>query len=286
MTLWEETLHKFTKFGGLAENVKLGTGKFGRGIFAIDQKKLVKLQVPKQLLVPVDWLELDDFGRPILTSECDWDIEKKEFYLEYLHNYGLNDELIKELMGKQLALFNIPIQIKEMLLNYGVDKDFCCEPSFKAALATFKHSRRINIKDKLYLMPVVELVNHSASAKYGFTHLPYVGMAGKFKDEILVNYSVNYDALDFYRVYGFSEIRPYSFSGSSRLNIGSVTLNIARSWNIYQEVGKVRAPKLQFNGQVIDLSFLLLANTKHKSSPKIIFNQLMQQVSMPKKIGE
>lgn len=285
MQEWETTLDKFRQFGGIAENVRLGHGKYGRGLFPIDKSKPVKLQVPEHLLVPAEWLKIDDSGCIKLTDASDWSAEKKDFYLNYLAEYSLTSELIDELLDEQKQLYELPDHIKTMLINYGIEKDFFCEPNYQAVLKKFIRSRRIIVNDGLYLMPLVELVNHSIVSKHGFTLLPYVGIAGQFKDEVLVNYGAQADAMNFYFVYGFSEIKSYAFSGTLSLDLGPAVLNIARLTHINQVMGEVKAPQFQFNGQAIDLSFLLLANSKHKTTPKIVFNQLMKQVGMPKEIA-
>ena len=63
MTTWNELLEEFRALGGTAENIRLGQGEFGRGLFPIEQGKPVAIHIPDNLLVPVsDWVS--DGGAP------------------------------------------------------------------------------------------------------------------------------------------------------------------------------------------------------------------------------
>ncbi len=53
---WEELLEEFRALGGRAENVRLGQGKSGRGLFPLDPSRAVELHTPENLLFPVDAL--------------------------------------------------------------------------------------------------------------------------------------------------------------------------------------------------------------------------------------
>ena len=57
MTTWNELLEEFRALGGTAENIRLGRGEFGRGLFPIEPGKPVAIHIPNNLLVPVgDWV--------------------------------------------------------------------------------------------------------------------------------------------------------------------------------------------------------------------------------------
>ena len=57
---WHAFLDEFRAFGGKAENVMQRKGAFGLGFFPIDSSKPVDLFVLKDLLVPIENLELRD----------------------------------------------------------------------------------------------------------------------------------------------------------------------------------------------------------------------------------
>ena len=54
MTAWEELLDEFRALGGTADNVRLGYGEYGRGLFPVDPAKPVAVRIPDNLLVPAE----------------------------------------------------------------------------------------------------------------------------------------------------------------------------------------------------------------------------------------
>ena len=54
MTAWDELLDEFRALGGTADNIRLGHGAFGRGLFPIDPAKPVVIHVPDNLLVAAE----------------------------------------------------------------------------------------------------------------------------------------------------------------------------------------------------------------------------------------
>src|SRR5689334_376451 len=51
---WNDMLNEFRALGGVADNVRLGEGAFGRGLFPIDPEKPVKISIPEDLLVVLE----------------------------------------------------------------------------------------------------------------------------------------------------------------------------------------------------------------------------------------
>jgi len=54
LTAWDELLDEFRALGGTADNIRLGHGEFGRGIFPIDQAKPIAVRIPDNLLIDVN----------------------------------------------------------------------------------------------------------------------------------------------------------------------------------------------------------------------------------------
>ena len=236
MNKWEKTVERFRALGGIAKNVQLGEGIYGRGLFPIDPKHPIKMEVPKHLLVPTEWLQLDEQDNLMLSKACDWDDEAKAFYLDYQRDYGIAGSLMQEIMQQQLQLFNLPETVKAMLIGYGVGDSFFQKPTRQACLGVYKNSRRILFNNQLVLMPLVELVNHDEASKKVFDMVPRLGISGKFNDEILVNYSMSGDAALMFEVYCFSAPKPYTFSGALTINLGSKVIKIARFVNLYKTI--------------------------------------------------
>ena len=56
---WNEMLGEFRALGGVADNVRLGYGPFGRGIFPIDTTRPVSIRIPEDLLLPIEHAVID-----------------------------------------------------------------------------------------------------------------------------------------------------------------------------------------------------------------------------------
>lgn len=287
---WQITLQRFRALGGIADNVELREGVYGRGLFAIDPKQPVKISVPQNLLLPIDWLQLDAQGGLILSDDCDWSEEAKCFYLEYQSDFGIGagigSGLMQDMMQRQNQLIALPDSLKAMLMAYGVGDNFFHKPTVQTCLDMYKYSRRITVSDdKLVLMPILELLNHDELSKKSFHISAQVEVFGKFKDEILVHYGMAGDAALMYEVYGFSAPKPYAFSGALAIKVGNMVIKIARYVNLYNKIDKTNMPKLRLEGNEVHLSFLVLGSVNDKSSPKKIFTKLMHGVGMPAHIA-
>ena len=286
MCTWEKTLERFRALGGVAENVQLGEGTYGRGLFPKDPSQPVKMSVPNHLLLPTEWLQFDTQGNLILSDACDWNNEAKAFYLDYHRDYGLAGSLMQEVMQQQSQFFDLTESLKAMLISYGVGEDLFQKPNLQACLDIYKSSRRIFTADeKLVLMPLVELVNHDELSKKTFDKVPHLGISGKFKDEILVHYGMAGDAALMFEGYGFSASKPYTFSGALTINVGSMVIKISRFVNLYTTIGKTNLPRLKLEGNEIHLSCLVLGSVNNKNSPKKVFTKLMHGVGMPPHIA-
>ena len=104
MSDWESILARFRKLGGIADNIILSEGIYGRGLFPINNKLPVRLFVPNDLLLPNDWLELSENHEIKLSENYYWSDEKKAFYLDYLNNFGLTAEVKKDIINQQEAV--------------------------------------------------------------------------------------------------------------------------------------------------------------------------------------
>lgn len=285
MNNWENTLSQFRALGGVADNVVLSEGIYGRGLFSIDFKMPINIAVPKDLLLPVDWLQIDRSNNLILTDACDWTNDKKAFYLNYLQDFGFTNDVKKEIFNRQLEFYNLPESLKLILKGFGISESLFHKPDTISCLDAYKSSRRIMIDGKFVMMPLLELANHSEKSKTTFVVDSYTSICGKFSDEILVNYQIAGDATSMYQTYGFSTLKPYAFSGALAINVGSKVIKIARYINLYNKIDKTNIPKVSVQGNEINLSFLVVGSLNDRSSPKKIFLKLMQEVGMPTHIA-
>jgi len=58
--VWQELLAEFRELGGLAENICLRDGAYGRGLFPIDPAKPAAIRIPDTLLADSAWAEFHD----------------------------------------------------------------------------------------------------------------------------------------------------------------------------------------------------------------------------------
>lgn len=287
MNNWEKTLDEFRKLGGVADNVILSEGIYGRGLFPKDSNLPVTIEVPKELLLQNEWLKIDEKNEPILSDECDWISEKKKFYLSYLRDFAFTAQVEKEIMEQQTEFSLLPESVISMLRGFGFRISLFQKQNVSSCLEIFKNSRRILLKDnRLVLMPLIELVNHDEKSKITFSFDSGVSIGGKFSNEILINYAMGGDAISMYETYRFSTLKPYAFSGNLAINLGSNVIKIARYTNLYNKIDKTNIPKVIVQGNEINLSFLVVGSMNDRSSPKKIFLKLMANVGMPVRMAD
>lgn len=285
MNNWEQTLEHFRSLGGVVENVVLGEGDFGRGLFVLNPSLPIKMSIPNHLLCPTGWLEFDVKGNLKLNDECNWDKEEKSFFLDYQRDYGIGGSLLSEMLHRQTEFFNLPDSLKSMLVGFGMSKNLFEKPTPQSCLERYKSSRRISFNNNLVLMPLIELVNHDEKSNKSFDRTPCLGISGKFKDEILLHYGMAGDAALMFEGYGFSAPKPYTFSGSLGVNLGQKSIKIARFVTLYKTISNTNIPRLKIEGDIIHLSCLVLGSINNKSSPKKVFTKLMNTVGMPANIA-
>lgn len=281
MSNWESTLERFRKLGGIVDNIVLSEGNYGRGLFPINIKLPIKLAVPKDLLLPEGWLQLDENQSFELTDECQWTREKKSFYLDYLNDFGLTSDVKRQIINQQKALYKLPDSVKAMLKGFGMKESLFDQPKSYSWLDYYKHSRRIMFGDKLVLMPLLELANHDEKSKTIFKKDKNISLSGRFSSEILVNYQTAGDSTLMYQTFGFSSAKPYAFSGALAINLGSKVIRIGRYINLYNRIDNTNMPKVSLQGNEINLSFLVVGSMNDRSSPKKIFLKLMHEIGMP-----
>lgn len=286
MNNWEETLASFCALGGVADNVDLREGRYGRGLFPKDTDKPVKILVPNKLLADTEWLQFDTKGNLRLSDKCGWTDEIKSFYLNYMHVYGLNESLIQQIMRQQSEYAKLPETLKSMMTAFGFSADLFKIADRQLCLKIFIRSRRIVANNKLVMMPLVELVNHEEQSKKSF-HIENNGVtvSGRFKEEILVHYGMVGDAALMYEDYGFSTPKPYTFSGALAINLGSKIIRVARFMTLFETIANTNVPKLKLEGNEIHLSCLVIGSVNDRNSPKKVFIRLMRNVGMPDHIA-
>lgn len=79
---WDEMLAEFRALGGIAENIRLGEGALGRGLFPVDQAKPIRIHIPENLLLSVADVRFDG-GVFHIAPESGVGVREKAFLESY-----------------------------------------------------------------------------------------------------------------------------------------------------------------------------------------------------------
>ncbi|MAI96760.1 MAG: hypothetical protein CMN95_08610 [Synechococcus sp. MED650] len=211
---WDELLREFRSFGGRAENVVQREGPFGLGLFPINPDEPVQLMVPKALLVPADNVALID-GEAMIQDDSAYPAGYGAWFRRYQATYSWGAEGEASVERFATGLRQLPDDIRDRLQHlklYAPEDGLSTDNAREHNLRRFLNSRCLGRDGRLFVMPIVELVNHSPSAGNWETQ-PDGGVAvtGKRSGEVLVKYS-NADPLRRLMRYGFNALEPLAFS--------------------------------------------------------------------------
>ncbi len=215
---WDTLIKEFRAFGGTANNVIQREGSFGLGLFPIDPSKPVELRVPDQLLIDIDNVELKN-GEIVLKDESRYPKGFGDWYRRFQANYSWGAEAKNSIYAFETGLKSLPEDIKNSLNSLGLPiKDrFSGTIEDEEIFQRFILTRQINKENKLYLMPMIELVNHSPNQSSWGIDDKSIYIEGQYNEEILVRYSVS-DPLRRLFQYGFNCKEPIAFSTNLSIN--------------------------------------------------------------------
>jgi hypothetical protein len=277
---WEEMLGEFRALGGTADNVRLGEGHFGRGLFPIDESKPVRIHIPETLLVDRRHARFEG-GEFRLAPDAPVGPRERVFLEEYERNFswGVRDGSEERLLR---MMRDAPGPLQEILRTpFGMDK-WLDGPPQAAGPQRFLDSRVIRYKDAVVIMPVVELSNHGQSTSYECED--GVEIRGRFSGEILVRYEFT-DPLEIFKQWGFvSEDEIFALSLPVTIGGDGGSLVIGRNVGgdaLVKGEGIPFFPQVSRDGNRIEVSYLMLG---HKSYPRLargIFYKIMRQAGVP-----
>jgi len=224
--------------GGLADNVKIKRGKYGRGIFTLNSSKKSELFLPKELLVDSSKITLDDNYN--LNIEYTYSDNKlaKNFLKVYFENYGFNINIKNDIDIFYKKISNLSTELKNYL-NFFFNKYFF-ENKFskKDYIDLYLNSRQIEIRNKKYFMPLIELINHSTQGTdYLFSEGLYV--KGFFQDEIFTNYNIDYDSFEFFKNYQFFSKQKKALSCKLEVKFKNKKIMIERNSDEYKLIKNI-----------------------------------------------
>ena len=273
LTAWDDLLEEFRALGGTAENICVGQGQFGRGIFPADPSRPVAIQIPHNLLVEASHMIFVN-GVPRVGPAAAVGDRERAWLNRYQDQFGWGGGGGDEVNRMFEAASALPPEMRETLrTRYGLGHLFH-EPDDELIQQRFFQMRSITYQNKSVVMPIVEMVNHGGGVRYDLSQA--VGLRGNFTGEVLVQYS-DVDSFDYFLSWGFATERPVAFSLPLEGTLGKERLEVGQAFNARVTSKRNWIPEVKRNRDPVQLTFVLLGNIQFPRLPKGIFYQLMRE---------
>jgi hypothetical protein len=281
---WDEMIAEFRALGGVAENVRPGIGRHGRGLFVVDPARDAHVRAPANLLFDVDDVAIDH-GRLRLQAGADQSARQKQFFERYQENFSFGAGAAEDGRRVLMELHQLPGAVQEHLLGLEPPGRRRFAPADDALLLKwFEDTRSAMLmaanagpattdKAQRYFVPVVELVNHSS--RHGFFKPSEGGIEikGRFADEVLYRYNMK-DSWQKFTQWGFASVEPAAFSIVLEVSAPDGRhIRVGRNAHDFELVNGAPAPKIDKVGEVITLSHLMLGSRTSPGLPKWLFRR-------------
>jgi len=271
LRLWEELLDEFRALGGTAENIRLGQGALGRGVFPIDPAKPVIVHVPENLLIDCSDVVFEN-GAFRLRPDADFGDRERSWLEHYQAALSWGDEGAAEVRRIFEAAQALPADLRKELLDRFQCGLWFRDMTDEAVQKQFLATRGIDYHDHEILMPIIELINHGTGTEIGLVN--GVTVRGIFPGEVLIRYS-DTDSFGFFWSWGFVIERPVAFSLEMSGKVDSTTLRIDRSFPSVKPGEKPWMPPLHREASGVSLDHLLIGSVQHPRLPRSIFHKTM-----------
>ena len=273
-TTWEEMLAEFRALGGIADNVRLGYGRYGRGLFPIDPSRPVAIRIPPSLLVRVEYLTFEN-GVLRVSPTSSLSLRGRTFLEQYEREFSWGAEGRLEIERFLETMQSVPDHLRELLIGkFHLGKFY--KPVTPELLQTlFIDSRSIQSGGHRVVMPIIELANHGPLAGYATER--GVSLGGTFADEVLVQYSGTVDAYGMFRNWMFAAEEPLAFSIGMMIEAEGKYIQIDRK---FEGEPSPWVPQATFDGTLVSLDYLLLGNRNFPRVPKGAFYRAMSAVGV------
>jgi hypothetical protein len=277
---WQELIAEFRSLGGIADNVALGEGPFGRGLFAIDPTKPVEVRTPEKLLVQSEDVEIRD-GQLVTKSSANLGKCERAFFDRYQRNFSWGAGVSDQLQEAQQHWYELPLDIMATVRRMGaIDHYRFSAPSNEVCLRQYIKSRALRYQGGLYLVPMIELANHSSESQ-GFVIGDGVAIRGNFKAEVLVRYNLG-DPWQMTTGFGFVDRAWFAHSLPLSMDFDGYPIVIAREFFDSEVKGRIMFPRLVIDNGTIRLSFLNLGTRSAPRLPRSVFYRLMSKTPIQK----
>jgi hypothetical protein len=269
---WEEMLEEFRALGGTADNVRLGEGRFGRGLFPCDPSRPVRVHIPESLLVEVKYVT---FENDVFRIGPDAPVGTRE--RAFLENYqrdfswGVARRDTQDFLE---MMHEAPAELRDLLRTpFGVGL-WLVDPTPKSVQERFFSSRFIKYEEKGVIMPIVELANHGHATRYDLRN--GVGIVGQFGGEILARYCFS-DALEIFRNWGFTSLEQiFALSLAMDVEGKSGLIRIGRADVDNDPPRRPFFPDVSVEGDRMTLSNMMLGHKQYPRLAKGIFYRIMR----------
>jgi hypothetical protein len=267
--VFEDVAEAFRAAGGTLENLRLGQGTRGRGLFVIDPLHESRLIVPKALLLPVDQLRMLE-GRPSIKGGADITPAVDAFYAAYFNSIGFPKTAFQDAKKAISALHRLPGAVQDMMLK-GSPDGVTRYPPFDPDRVLDWHIEQRCLRmaeGQRVVIPMMELANHDSGARSCEWRGGDLVVEGLFADEFLLCYHTT-DCWTTYLNWGF--VAP-----SDRVVSLGVTVNEPGGWRIRVVAdGRSQADGdftiLSADGGVLNVSRLLLVGPAGTDQARVLF---------------
>ncbi len=272
---FEELLAEFRALGGVAENVRMGEGRFGRGVFVVDPSKPAKLHCPENVLVPVEELERRD-GQLVAKIDGTLGARERAFFDAVQRYFGWGAGAYDELRRVQTHWSQLPDAVVDAIRNMGAPEDLDIRflpASLELCAQWYVRSRQVTYHDRIFMMPLIDLINHSSSAG-AYAMEAGIGVEGRFEDELVVRYNLA-DSWKRAIGHGFADRSLLAHSVALALDIDEKHVTIGRTFRSFDIRDGVMFPRASIDGNTIDIPYLSLGNVNAPDVPRAVFRSIV-----------
>jgi hypothetical protein len=272
---WEQLLEEYRGIGGVAENIRLGDGAFGRGVFPIDPQQPVRIFTPLRAMVPVTAVAIEDGRLRVLPGRVDDDVAR--FFERYEQYWSWGAGGYDEALAVQSGFHALPQHAVEFISSMGALESPGARflpPGDATVFEQFVRSRAFRHDGHEHFVPMVDLVNHAGGAR-GYLSEGGFGVAGTFAGEAFVRYN-RYDAWQFALTHGFGDEPSLAHSLRIDVAVGAIQLVIERHPDAVAVNGGMPFPAAADRAGTLRLSHVMLGNTAGEDLPRGIFRNLLR----------
>lgn len=273
---WEEILAAFRTLGGVADNICLGRGQFGRGLFPMEPGQSCRLYVPKSLMFPIDEIYFggDRIG---IRESASVPIREREFFERYANALSWGGGGRQELAVLIAAFDALPNEVRTLLAaEFGMAAWLEGEPATRVQ-SQFLRSRACGIDGRDVLLPVFELANHDCGG-FEWTSEDGAEIAGPASGEVFISYGLH-DPFSMFHRFACASREPVAFSLPMKVQIGAISLAVERSFEVVRR-GDTMLPRLADLGGGLELSFLTLGHSAFPRLPRGMFRALVKPLGV------